>query len=523
MTRIGLTVLHIVAVVVARGRISAGATLPEVTALSPNEYFGGSDNESYMTWHNEHGPSYTGCLYLEADGEDALSEGLTNRNGVAVHWRVNETEELLYLSFAARAQDGWIGFGMAEAGGMSGADIVIYETSKPDTLTDAYVLRQPQPLIDDCQDWQFVSSFNEGGFLIVEGVRKFNTNDTQDRVVINDAEQFVVAQKVIAAWGNDTDTMTYHGKKNRARGALRWFGIDDEATSFQRQMMEEATGYFDLSFANYSIKPNDTEYAVFCFDWNAHVVSQGLGTNENVALIAVDVIPDPTTKEFLHHVSFLASPKWHNESNVCQFADPDLEQIYLYGWTFGSSPFRLPTDVGLTLGPGEIEGFQRFKCEVHYNNPKMIEGMRDNSKLRVYYSTNLRKYELGMALMADFSVQLNRQPIYTGLSKYTFDCSEQCSVLVLDEPVNVVAEVFHMHNVGSAGVNYQIRNGDIVRQSNVDYFDFNQAGKEQQLSFLALYQHNFPWRIFIFSLFHCSGPFFRNTCRPPATFSNLPW
>ena len=481
MLCIGWTLLQLLALVAICHSSNTDPSAFSLSVRTPMEYFGGSDIESYLAWYNENGTSYTGYLFLEADDDVGASEGVSNQNGVAVHWRVNVAEELLYLSFAARAQDGWIGFGMAEAGGMSGADLVIYETSKPDILTDAYVLRDPQPLIDDCQDWQLVSVLNDGGFLIVEGVRKLDTKDTQDRIVINDAEPFVVAQKVIAAWGNDTDMMTYHGKSNRARGALRWFGTEDESISFQRQMEVEATGFFDFSFGNYSIKANDTEYAIFCFDWLSHVVPQGLAANENVALIAVDIIPDPTTQQFLHHVSFLASPKLHNESNVCQFADPDLEQIYLYGWTFGASPFRLPTDVGLTLAPGEREGFQRFKCEVHYSNPNMIEGMRDNSKLRVYYSTTLRKYELGVALMADFSVTLKHNTIDAGLSKYSFDCGDQCSVLVLDEPVNVIAEVFHMHNIGSAGVQYHIRNGEIVRQSSVDYFDFNQAGKEGQM------------------------------------------
>ena len=477
MLCIGWTLLQLLALVAI---CHSSNTDPSAFALSvrtPMEYFGGSDIESYLAWYNENGTSYTGYLFLEADDDVGASEGISKRNGVAVHWRVNVAEELLYLSFAARAQDGWIGFGMAEAGGMSGADLVIYETSKPDILTDAYVLRDPQPLIDDCQDWQLVSVLNDGGFLIVEGVRKLDTKDTQDRIVINDAEPFVVAQKIIAAWGNGSDTMVYHGRNNRARGALRWFGTEDEVTSFQRQMTEEASGYFDLSFGNYSIKTNDTEYVNFCFDWNADVVPQGLAAYGNVEMIAVDIVTDPTTESFLHHVSFLASRTEHNVSGVCHNIDAayDVEQ-YLYGWTFGSSPFRLPKDVGLVLGPGEKEGFKGFRCEVHYNNPNMIEGMKDNSKIRVHYSMTPRKYEMGVATMADFAVALRTQPIDAGLSKHSFDCSDQCSLLVLDEPVTVVAEAFHMHSLGSAGVQYQIRNGEIIRQGRVDYFDFNQAG-----------------------------------------------
>ena len=470
MMRIGFTLLLLLVGATAENNNITG----EVTVLSPIEYFGGSDHESYMRWYDEHGTSYVGCLYLEVVDDVGAEGEVSNRDGVAVHWRVNETEELLYLSFAARAQDGWIGFGMAEAGGMSGADIVIYETAKPDTLTDAYVLRDLQPLVDDCQDWQFVSALNDGGFLIVEGIRKFDTKDTQDRIVINDAEQFVVAQKIIAAWGNESDTMLYHGKTSRVRGALRWFGTEDEVTSFQRQMAEEATGYFDLSFGNYPIKTNDTEYVSFCFNWTDDVVPQGLAAFGNVAMIAVDVIAESATLPFLHHISFLASPNEHNSSGFC--SNDDEDELYLYGWTFGSAPFRLPSDAGFVIGPGEKEGLQGFRCEVHYNNPDMIEGMIDKSKLRIYYSTTLRKHEVGVALMADYAVELRTQPINAGLSKYSFDCSEQCSLLILDEPVTVIAEAFHMHSSGSAGLQYQIRNGEVIRRGVVDYFDFDQSG-----------------------------------------------
>jgi hypothetical protein len=161
---------------------------------------------------------------------------------------------LLYLAVAARAQDGWVAFGMAEAGGMKGADIVIYESSKPDTLTDAHVSSELVPLIDICQDWELISSYNDGGFITFEGVRKFDTKDSPDHIVFNDTEMFISPQKVIAAWGNETDTLQYHGKTNRARSVLRWFGVEDELTAFCQRMAIEATGYFDLSASNYSIK-----------------------------------------------------------------------------------------------------------------------------------------------------------------------------------------------------------------------------------------------------------------------------
>jgi hypothetical protein len=83
---------------------------------------------------------------------------------------------------------------------------------------------------------------------------------------------------------------------------------------------------------------------------------------------------------------------------------------------------------------------------------------------------------MGIAAMADLFVSLREQPINSGLSKYTFRYSDQCSLLVLDEAVTVINEAFHMHTFGSTAVQNQIRNGEVVRQANVNFFDFDQSG-----------------------------------------------
>ena len=498
MSLFGLTFLLQALVVITVPNRSRGQLPPAATVRTPSEYFGGSDHEAYLQWYNENGTSYTGCLYLEAEDEAAAVEG----NGVAVHWRVNETEELLYLSFAARAQDGWIGFGMAESGSMAGSDMVIYETAKPDILTDAYVLRENLPLIDDCQDWLLVSSINDGGYLIVEGVRKFDTKDSQDRDVIYDAEGFMIAQKIIAAWGNDTDTMSYHGR-NRARGALRWFGTDEEVITFQKEMMAEATGFFELSVANYSIKTIDTEYVHFCFNWDTDIVPQGLNSSGNVALIAIEMVLDPIGKPYVHHAQLFAGRNTYNKSGVCEDYDSTKEN-YLYGWSNGFPPFRVPKDTGFSLGTGEMEGFRQFRLEVHYNNPNAIDGIKDNISVRLYYSTTPRTHEVGILLLGDPTTALRGSSLSTGLSKYTFDCSSKCSSIVLDEPVTVFAEGFHMHFLGSAGVHHHIRNSEVIRQTSVDFFDANSAGTKHLKSSIQPFPFHF-WQILMIASFPCKG------------------
>lgn len=175
--------------------------------------------------------------------------------GAAIHWKVDD--EHLYIGVAARAT-GWISFGIAEAGGMKGADLVLFEMSNPGKLTDAYVMEERQPLTDDSQDWTFIDSRSEGGFLIFEGLRKLDTNDVNDHAIMNDTDSIIPAQRVIAAWG-DSDSLQYHGK-SKARGGLRWFGDGDDLSNFQSRMANESDGFFDTVVGNYSLKAIETDH-----------------------------------------------------------------------------------------------------------------------------------------------------------------------------------------------------------------------------------------------------------------------
>lgn len=124
----------------------AAAPLPAAFGSGPPVgYFGGIDHAPYLNWILENGASYDSSAYFAAPTADTT-------HGAALHWRVDE--EFVYIGVAARAT-GWVGFGMADAGGMKGSDIVIFEASKPGVLTDAFVMEERVPIVDDCQDWTF--------------------------------------------------------------------------------------------------------------------------------------------------------------------------------------------------------------------------------------------------------------------------------------------------------------------------------------------------------------------------------
>ena len=233
----------------------------------PQAYFGGVNHQSYLSWMAENSITdrYAASTFLPAKSGELA-------DGAALHWKVVGDE--LHVAMAARAQ-GWLAFGITQAGGMLGSDIVYWELAAPETLTDAHVEETRNPLPDDCgQDWTFVASdTTREGFVMWEGKRLLQTGDTQDHDIIPDATDFIPAHRVIAAWG-DEESMGYHDK-NVARGVLRFHQTAADRVDFASLMKEKATTSFSIRASDYTIKPVDTEYKEFCFS-KADIIKQGI-------------------------------------------------------------------------------------------------------------------------------------------------------------------------------------------------------------------------------------------------------
>jgi hypothetical protein len=171
------------------------------------------------------------------------------------------------------------------------------------------------PVKDACQNWNMVSSQSENGFLIFEATRLLNTGDKQDRIIMNDALFTVSPSRIIAAWG-DTPTVSYHGK-NRARGAVRWFGDKDEQAVFTAAMQSGAEGSFELRASDYPIKEQETEYKDFCFS-REDILAQGVPDIEKMSIIGYEAIIDEDAKAMVHHFIVRGSPSTNNgESSNC--------------------------------------------------------------------------------------------------------------------------------------------------------------------------------------------------------------
>lgn len=430
-----------------------GATLAVCT------HFKGIDADPYIQWYNNNSfdSKYTGMTFLQgADPEHP-------ENGAAVHWSVDS--EYVYLAVAVRAT-GWVGFGIGEAGGMLGADMAIFETANPDILIDAYTTDVRYPQVDDCtSNWELLSSNvdEDGGFLMIEFKRLLDTEDFQDKEIVNDSFSLIPPHRVIAAWG-DSSQFSYHGL-NRARGAIEFYGLGDEQATFAMVMEEEAEGSFLVLSRNHEIAAIGTEYVRTCYS-REDIINQGVNdTTELLNIVGFEPLIQEGNEAYVHH--FIVFGAEHND------CESGLYFEVVDGWTPGGGPASFPLNVGVPLF-GE-DGFQSFMIEIHYNNPALTAGIIDNSGIRVFWTSQTREEHLGSLQTGDVVFSLKGQPVGDGYSYHTFDCPATCSSLV-GTKVTVLREHMHMHETGARMTNEQIRDGEVIRVGSVDYFEFDQNG-----------------------------------------------
>jgi hypothetical protein len=200
-----------------------------------------------------------------------------------------------------------MGFGIAEAGGMKGADIVYFESST-NQLTDAYSLDLIQPVADDQQDWTMISAGIVGGQMTVEAVRNIDTLDPQDTIIADDSWPALDGTRFIAAW-SDSPTIQYHGSSNRAFGQVRFYnpGPSDPLAAVKA---DPAVKTFDILQNRFQIPTAPTTYDHQCFpltsEWGGPIPSindSKLPSKKNI--VAMEVVLDPTSENPMgnaHHL-----------------------------------------------------------------------------------------------------------------------------------------------------------------------------------------------------------------------------
>jgi len=389
-------------------------------------------------------------------------------SGFTFYWNVTGSEIVMGLEGPAT---GWVALGVGEpgAGSMPGADVLMCSNHGGAVrLGDYFTTDFVQPFRDGVEHATLEASAVSAGRMECVFRRALDTGETfADRPFVNES----YPAKMIFAYGSnvvgDEPTFAwYHGSANAYTAHVNIF-----QTSSLRQQIAELP---DLATDSMLVAPIDFQIpAVGQIDPATTYVDTCINvpSNANRTAVAFDVVLDPRSSEFMHHLTLtgFTSPNCGGASSM------------LWAWTPGQEPFLFPSDVGYPVGAayGSVHAYQSFSLNSHYDNPANVANVLDSSGIRVHFTSNneRRAIEAGVLSLADGDVSLKppnpTAAIPAGISKHDFQCSATATSN-FPHSITVLQHFLHMHEIGKKQTTTVTRGNTLVFKAEVDFYVFAQ-------------------------------------------------
>ncbi|XP_076769593.1 DBH-like monooxygenase protein 2 isoform X4 [Arvicanthis niloticus] len=160
---------------------------------------------------------------------------------------------------------------------------------------------------------------------------------------------------------------------------------------------------------------------------------------------------------------------------ILQYDDQDAPEDTIIHDLKISNSYQFPDDVGISIGTPFDP--QWIRLEIHYSNFQNLPGIRDTSGMRLYYTSHLRKYDMGVLQLGISVFPIHFIPpgaeafLSYGLCK-TDKFEEMNGAPVAD--IYVSACLLHTHLAGRSLQAVQYRNGTQLQVVCKDFsYDFN--------------------------------------------------
>ncbi|XP_055897879.1 uncharacterized protein LOC106071279 isoform X2 [Biomphalaria glabrata] len=186
-----------------------------------------------------------------------------------------------------------------------------------------------------------------------------------------------------------------------------------------------------------------------------------------------------TTKLVVHHVLLFGCNPRESLENVtrspylCDMVPHTHCNSLIGAWTIGSPGECAHPEMGFRIGPN---GYKTVALQVHWNNAHLNSSITDNSGLRIYLTSALRKHDAGMLVIGQNFLQID--PAQDGDDsdlEFSSSCPERCTQVMIYKPIYITSAVNHMHYLGK-GQNITIyKNNTLLKvvtdQENYKYDD----------------------------------------------------
>ncbi|XP_025932744.1 putative DBH-like monooxygenase protein 2 [Apteryx rowi] len=375
-----------------------------------------------------------------------FSSFLGPSNMVYLRWDLDEQE---MMTFELQVHTtGWVAFGFSPHGELPGSDIVIGGIFPNGSIyfSDCHVVDEATLEEDESQDYQLLSLTEDETFTTMLFKRHLRTCD------LNDLDITVDTARLITAFGTDDTVQFFKGQRfSKSLFLMRYRDASDSADP-------KIFFTYDLRLDNFAVPVEETKYA--CTFIPLPMVKQ------KHHIYKFEPVITPHNITLVHHILVYAcgnASVLPSGIDDCYGADPDfaLCSQVLVGWALGGESYQFPDEAALSIGTPLDP--QYIRLEIHYSNFDLLPGLIDSSGIRIYYTPELRKYDVAVLQTGIFTFPVHFIP--PGAESYR--SYGLCNTSQFDEmngmPVpelHVFAYLLHTHLSGRGVKAAQYRNGE---------------------------------------------------------------
>ncbi|XP_074726381.1 putative DBH-like monooxygenase protein 2 [Strix uralensis] len=370
-------------------------------------------------------------------------------NMVYLRWD-HDKQELMMFELQVLTT-GWVAFGFSPHGELPGSDIVIGGVFPNGSIyfSDCHVAGETTLEEDESQDYQLLSVTENKTSTTMLFKRHLRTCDPNDLDIIVDTA------RLIAAFGTDDTVQFFKGQRfSKSLFLMRYRGPSESTDP-------KIFFTYDLRLDNFAVPAEETKYA--CTFIPLPMVRQ------KHHIYKFEPVITPHNITLVHHILVYAcgnASVLPNGIDDCYGANPDfaLCSQVLVGWAVGGESYQFPDEAAVSIGtPWDP---QYIRLEIHYSNFDLLPGLIDSSGVRIYYTPELRKYDVGVLQTGIFPFPVHFIPpgaesyrSYSLCNSSQFD--EMNGMLVPD--LHVFAYLLHTHLSGRGVKAAQYRNGEQLR------------------------------------------------------------
>ncbi|XP_044274850.1 putative DBH-like monooxygenase protein 2 [Varanus komodoensis] len=369
-----------------------------------------------------------------------------------IYLRWDHDDENAMVTFELQVQStGWVAFGFTIDKEMTGADLVIGGVLPDGTtyFSDWHAVDEETILEDERQDYELLSLSQDATSTTLAFRRHFRTCDEHDQDITNDT------LRVVSGYGADDTIDFFTGTIIHKSLFLMLLSTEDELHT------PSVYHVYDLKLNDFPIPVDETTYT--CTFIPLPIVK----TKHHIYKFEPMITPRNIT--VVHHILVYACGNGSvlpQGISDCYGADPDfaLCSQVLVGWAVGGRSYMFPDETGISIGTPRDP--QWIRLEIHYSNFDLIPDLIDNSGIRLYYTPELRPYDMGVLQTGIFTFPIHFIPPEADSFRSYGICNTSLFEEMNGAPVpdmHVFGYLLHTHLAGRGVRGVQYRNGKQLR------------------------------------------------------------